>query len=64
MDDTNKSADSAEQIDRWTVSRRIDEVLLKLLERIERDIESDRLMCQSPRVEAYEALCRAENARR
>jgi hypothetical protein len=63
MDDTNKPADSANTADPWALSRRADEVLLKLLDRIERDIDSDRMVCQNPHVEAYEALCRAEAER-
>jgi hypothetical protein len=63
MDDTDKPAAADKTIRPWTLSSRADEVLLKLLERIERDIENDRMFDQNPHVQAYEALCRAEAAR-
>ncbi|HEX8112074.1 MAG TPA: hypothetical protein VF516_30285 [Kofleriaceae bacterium] len=57
----NDSAASKAPADPFVVEHRTDEILLKLLDGIERDVTDDKL--PSPRVEAFEALCRAVRAR-
>lgn len=52
---------SAGTADPFAVEHRTDEVLLKLLDGIERDITDGRL--PGPHVEAFEALCRSGRAR-
>jgi hypothetical protein len=60
MDDSTANPASA-PTDTWQIPRRVGELMLKLLDGIERDINDGKL--PSPHLEAYEALCRAEKTR-
>lgn len=55
------SAASQAHDDPFVVEHRTDEILLKLLDGIERDVTDGKL--PSPYVEAFEAMCRAGRAR-
>jgi len=58
---TMPAADAATRRD--AITARVDALMIKLLEAIERDIASGGGALPGPHLAAYEALCRAESSR-
>lgn len=58
-DGETKTSETSDAISRWVISARVDAILIKLLDAIERRVAEGGL-CP---LEAYDMLCRAERLR-